>query len=144
MIPDKIFFLMKIYFYISLETYFGGWWELSCEAVLIRNYNTSFDVEKQEKCFILFLYIDSWKFFLSYFSFNNHKQLQMNINSPFLLPWKKYTLQPLYNTVRYNTVLDITQSKDGSQKCIDYIENDHKWSFFNIIYTFLFGYNTVV
>ena len=32
------------------------------------------------------------------------------------------TLQPLYNTVRYNTVLDITQFKDGSQKCIDYIE----------------------
>ena len=26
------------------------------------------------------------------------------------------TLQPLYNTVRYNTVLDITQFKDGSQK----------------------------
>ena len=23
-------------------------------------------------------------------------------------------------------------------------DNDHKWSFFNIIYTFLFGYNTVV
>ena len=32
------------------------------------------------------------------------------------------TLQPLYNTVRYNTVMDITQCKDGSQKCIDYIE----------------------
>ena len=32
------------------------------------------------------------------------------------------TLQPLYNTVRYNTVLDITRFKDGSQKCIDYIE----------------------
>ena len=64
----------------------------------------------------------------------------------------------------YNTVLDITRFKDGSQKmyrlywkitinshfsiyihfCLDYIENDHKWSFFNIIYTFLFGYNTVV
>ena len=52
-----------------------------------------------------------------------------------------YTLQPLYNTVRYNTVLDITRFNDGSQKCIDYI---HKWSFFNIIYTFLFGYNTVI
>ena len=35
-----------------------------------------------------------------------------------------YTLQPLYNMVRYNTVLDITRFKDGSQKCIDYIE---KW-----------------
>ena len=23
-------------------------------------------------------------------------------------------------------------------------DNDHKWSFFNIIYTFLFGYNRVV
>ena len=32
------------------------------------------------------------------------------------------TLQPLYNTVRYNTVLDITRFKDRSQKCIDYIE----------------------
>ena len=32
------------------------------------------------------------------------------------------TLQPLYNTVRYNTALDITRCKDGSQKCIDYIE----------------------
>ena len=31
-------------------------------------------------------------------------------------------LQPLYNTVCYNTVLDITRFKDGSQKCIDYIE----------------------
>ena len=29
-------------------------------------------------------------------------------------------LQPLYNIVRYYTVLDITQFKDGSQKCIDY------------------------
>ena len=35
-----------------------------------------------------------------------------------------YTWQPLKNTVRYNTVLDITRFKDGSQKCIDYIE---KW-----------------
>ena len=32
------------------------------------------------------------------------------------------TLQPIYNTVRYNTVLHITRFKDGSQKCIDYIE----------------------
>ena len=32
------------------------------------------------------------------------------------------TLQPLYNTVHYNMVLDITMFKDGSQKCIDYIE----------------------
>ena len=32
------------------------------------------------------------------------------------------TLQPLYNTVRYNTVLDITRFKDGSQNCIDCIE----------------------
>ena len=33
------------------------------------------------------------------------------------------SLQPLYNTVHYNMVLDITQFKDGSQKCIDCIEN---------------------
>ena len=32
------------------------------------------------------------------------------------------TLQPLYNMVHYNTVLDITRFKDGSQKCIDYFE----------------------
>ena len=31
------------------------------------------------------------------------------------------TPQPLYNMVHYNTVLDISQFKDGSQKCIDYI-----------------------
>ena len=31
-------------------------------------------------------------------------------------------LQLLYNAVRYNAVLDITRFKDGSQKCIDYIE----------------------
>ena len=64
------------------------------------------------------------------------------------------TLQPLYNMVRYNTVLYITRFKDGSQKCIDYIVlgpgSTHlvtavnMWSFFNIIFTFLFGYNTVV
>ena len=36
----------------------------------------------------------------------------------------QYKLQSLYNTVRYNTVLDITRFKDGSQNCIDYIE---KW-----------------
>ena len=35
-----------------------------------------------------------------------------------------YTLQPQYNTVRYNTVLDTTRFKDGSKKCIDYFE---KW-----------------
>ena len=29
------------------------------------------------------------------------------------------TYKPLYNTVHYNTVLDITQFKDGLQKCID-------------------------
>ena len=32
------------------------------------------------------------------------------------------TLHPLYNTVPYNTVLDITWFKVGSQKCIHYIE----------------------
>ena len=32
------------------------------------------------------------------------------------------TPKPLSNTVRYNIVLDTTQFKDGSQKCIDYIE----------------------
>ena len=32
------------------------------------------------------------------------------------------TLQPLYNTVRYNTVLDITWFKDGYEECINFIE----------------------
>ena len=32
------------------------------------------------------------------------------------------TPQPLNNTACYNTVLGITQFKDGSQKCINYIE----------------------
>ena len=43
----------------------------------------------------------------------------------FFLPNHENTPQPLYNTVRYNTVLYIIWFKDGSQKCIDYIE---KWS----------------
>ena len=47
--------------------------------------------------------------------FNQHVKHELDL--PF-----KYTLQPLYDTVRDNTVLDITQFKDGSQKCIDYIE----------------------
>ena len=34
------------------------------------------------------------------------------------------THKPFYNTVHYNTVLDIAQFKDGPQKYIDYIE---KW-----------------
>ena len=61
-----------------------------------------------------------------------------------VFPLSRTTLQPLYNMTHYNTVLDITQFKDGSQKCIIILKNDHKWSFFNIIYTFLFGYNMVV
>ena len=35
---------------------------------------------------------------------------------------KQTTHKPLYNTVCCNMVLDIKQFKDGSQKCIDYIE----------------------
>ena len=34
----------------------------------------------------------------------------------------KSTLESFYNTIRYNTVLDITRFKDGSQKYINYIE----------------------
>ena len=36
----------------------------------------------------------------------------------------KYKNKPLYNTVCYNMVLDITWFEDGPQKCIDDIE---KW-----------------
>ena len=47
------------------------------------------------------------------------------------------TLQPLYNTARYNMVMDITRIKDGSQKCIDYIE---KWPYiFGLDITLLFS-----
>ena len=35
-----------------------------------------------------------------------------------------YALQPLYNRVHYNMVLDIIRFKDGSQKCIDYIDKN--------------------
>ena len=52
--------------------------------------------------------------------------------------------QPRYNAVRYNTVLDITWLKDGSQKCKDYIEKMTINGHFYIVFTFLFGYNTVV
>ena len=40
-----------------------------------------------------------------------------------------YTHKLCYNTVHYNKVLDITWFKDGSQKCIDYIEqaNSMNW-----------------
>ena len=34
----------------------------------------------------------------------------------------QFTLQPFYNMVCYNMVLDKTRFKDGSQKCLDYIE----------------------
>ena len=46
----------------------------------------------------------------------------MFANTPVRTISYNITLQPLYNSVHYNTVLDITQFKDGSQKCIDYIE----------------------
>ena len=32
------------------------------------------------------------------------------------------TPEPLYYTVRYKMILDVTWFKDGCQKCIDYIE----------------------
>ena len=54
------------------------------------------------------------------------------------------TLQPLYNMVHFNTVLDIHGSKKDPKNAYIILKKDHKWSFFNIIYTFLFGYNTVV
>ena len=36
--------------------------------------------------------------------------------------YKISTLQPLYNTVRYNTVFDMTRFIDRSENCKDYIE----------------------
>ena len=58
----------------------------------------------------------------------------------FLLFLQENTLKPLYNKVRYNTVLDITRFKDGFQKCIDY--NEMVIFLYNLY--ILFGYNTVV
>ena len=46
------------------------------------------------------------------------------------------TPEPLYNTVHYNTVLDITRIRDGPQMAI-------QGSFFYIIYAFYSRYNTV-
>ena len=48
--------------------------------------------------------------------------LHENIQDGYSLEVSQCTLQPLYNRVHYNTVLYIIQFKDGSQKCIDYIE----------------------
>ena len=53
------------------------------------------------------------------------------------------TPQSLYNTVRYNTVLYITQFKDGSQKCIDYIEKLPMVIFQYNLYIFVWLNNTV-
>ena len=57
---------------------------------------------------------------------NNEETEQFGLNLHyFLFALSKLCLdtpQPLYNMVRYNTVLYITRFKDGSQKCIDYIE----------------------
>ena len=40
----------------------------------------------------------------------------------------KVTHKPLYNTLHYNTILNVTPFKDGSQKCINYIKNNHKFT----------------
>ena len=45
--------------------------------------------------------------------------LDITLDKELFCPKIVDTLQPLYNTVRYNTVLDTTQFNDGSQKCID-------------------------
>ena len=53
----------------------------------------------------------------------HHNKYHHMLSSEYIeLPRDTNTLQPLYNTIRYNTVLDITRFNDGSQKCIDYIE----------------------
>ena len=53
-------------------------------------------------------------------------------------PLKVNTHKPLYNTVHYNTIWDITQFKDGFQKCIGY-------GHFSILSVhFLFGYNMLL
>ena len=55
----------------------------------------------------------------------DNRDILLNIIFYFALNMKTHvigTLQPPYNMVRYNMVLDITRFKDGSQKCIDYIE----------------------
>ena len=84
-----------------------------------------------------------FSFTLSNQNLNNPQVWVQNNNSTLIHPLST-ALQPLYNMIHYNMVFDIIQFKDGSQKCIIILKNDHKWSFFNIIYTFLFGNNTVV
>lgn len=44
-----------------------------------------------------------------------------------------HTHDPLYNAVHYNRDFETLQFEDGSQNRIDNIENDHIWTFFNII-----------
>ena len=51
--------------------------------------------------------------------------------------YRKLTIYGHFSIESIHFCLDATQ-----QKCIDYMENDYLWSFFYIIYTFLFGYNT--
>lgn len=55
------------------------------------------------------------------------------------------TYKPPNNMVHYSTVVDITQNKYGSQKCIQIREKSyHKWSFFCVIDTLFLRYKMVV
>ena len=54
--------------------------------------------------------------------FNKHPGTETMGLPLFLKLFENSTPKPFYNTIHYNMILDITQFKDGSQKCIDYIE----------------------
>ena len=63
-------------------------------------------------------------FIFFFYSYNKSfwQMISLNVYALYFYMEISDTLQPLYNMVCYNTVLDITRFKDGSQKCIDYIE----------------------
>ena len=75
---------------------------------------------------ILFLYLSSrLQIFWHMGSLKSHLVsciTELYFNILLCEPSNESTLQPLYNTVHYNKVWDITRFKDGSQKCIDNIE----------------------
>ena len=64
----------------------------------------------------------SYEYATNVFTVKNENYLDIALLKQHCCTMNSNTLQPLYNTVHYNTVLDITQFKNGSQKCIDYIE----------------------
>ena len=89
---------------------------------ILVNSNLSMEAEAKERYLDQTFSYFSMKTYVTCFHWNCiSKEMPMSTHN---ICFHVDTLQPLYNTVHYNMVLDITQFKDGSQKCIEYIE---KW-----------------